>query len=197
MRLTQVKAMLLRCQVLQETILSLERKHETSNNNASVQHHYDTMRDLAYRACVLSQGLHDYDLLARSEWWAGHAIAGINDQIQAMRHREAERMLGQACLDNQDGNQGSDLAAREKQKNDAPLQNIVQRDPRDGVQRRYGLASRQDSLLPEHPPTIKDDLDAMFECLDHEDGYGDLFDYLEDGEPLDPRGWLSRAQQEQ
>jgi hypothetical protein len=59
----------------------------------------------------------------------------------------------------------------------------------DDVKSWYCKTSQPDSLHFERLLTMKDELDAAFEYLNIEDGYGNLLGYLED-ETIDPQDLL-------
>jgi len=206
MRRMQVQAMLSRCHLLQATILSLHCRQKSHKTAAKIQTHHETMEQLARRALLLAQGLRDPDLFAKSEYWVGCAIAGLDGQDKAIKHRNTMRVLDQTYRDIKSGNnQAPGMIAKGTQEDDVSLRTstwhsaikqvcdgAVSPSPRGGVQKQKSMASRRDSLSPDQVLTVKDELDAMFQSLDDEDGYGDMLNYLDD-ETFDPQGLLSQS----
>ncbi|KAF3043063.1 hypothetical protein E8E11_000236 [Didymella keratinophila] len=205
MRRMQVQAMLSRCQLLQATILSLDCRQKSHKTAAEIQTHHETMEQLARRALLMAQDLRGPDLLARAEDWSACANTGIDGQAEAIKHRKTMRVLDQTCHDIEGGkDQVPGTTAKRSREDDVSLRTstrysatkqvcdgVVSPSRRSGVQEQKCMASRRDSLSPDQLLTVKDELDAMVESLDYEDGYGDMLDYLED-ETFDPRGLLSQ-----
>lgn len=205
MRHTQIRMMLLRCQVLQATILSLGCRRESSKTAVAIQTHFETMQNLARQACLLSQGLNDADLLAKSEYWTGRARACMERQDELFNRCKTMPVLGHICRSNEDEkDSGSGVTANGVQGNNSSLRDTAQRNAGTKICDRSApslrlqkcMAQRRDTLFPEQSLTVKDELDAVLECLDHEDGYGDLIDYLDDGETFDPLRLLSCARRD-
>ncbi|KAF3033319.1 hypothetical protein E8E12_002695 [Didymella heteroderae] len=162
------------------------------------------MTQLARQAFLMAQGLKDFDLLARSEYWVGRACAGTCEQNKAVENFHRTQVPDHHSHDGRDGkNQTLQMTTEESKDANVPLQKVRQRAKVQQTTEKAFLLSQSNKLLTRHcdtsprdvsyldqPLTIKNELDAIFECLDYEDGYGDLLDHLED-ERFDSSGLLS------
>jgi hypothetical protein len=202
MRRTQIETMLLRCQLLQATILSLECRQESNKTTASIQTHYETMRQLAHQALLMVQGLRNPDLSANCEYWAGRMSAGFDDQDQYVDTSDLSSLSEGRCGYADFKGQALHQTTKEQQIVNVPLQPMIERSEgrrsskettlpyqSDDVKSWYCKTSQPDSLHFERLLTMKDELDAAFEYLNIEDGYGNLLGYLED-ETIDPQDLL-------
>lgn len=202
MRRTQIETMLLRCQLLQATILSLECRQESNKPTASIQTHHETMKQLAHQALLIVQGLRNLDLLAKCEYWAGCASARIADRDQYDDNPDLSSLSKGNCGNAGFKGQALKQTTKKRQIVNVPLQPIIERSEGrrsskntslpsqpDDVKSSYRKTSQPDSLHFKQSLTMKDELDAACECLDTEDGYGNLLGYLED-ETLDPQDLL-------
>ncbi|KAF1362715.1 hypothetical protein EJ07DRAFT_152961 [Lizonia empirigonia] len=86
LRCTQIQTMLMRCQILQSAIHGLEGKPWVKHRDELMYQHYQTMRELTYKARQLAKGAQSQALQARCEYWAGCACAGTNDFFAALEH---------------------------------------------------------------------------------------------------------------
>lgn len=123
MRRTQIQTMLLRCQVIQATVQSIQCRPWVKNVAASIQNHYEIMKQLAYEACLLAEGVQGPGLQARSEYWAGRACAGTDDLHAAVEHFERAKLLDPYAIGEE---QSFGLAAKEKKDLNVLLQKVAQ-----------------------------------------------------------------------
>jgi hypothetical protein len=205
-RRKQIQTMLLRCQLLQATILSLECRQKSHKTAAEIQIHHETIMLLARRALLLAQGLRDADLLVAAQKLSIRANAAFNDRVEAVDHARTvwtlkprrDNEYGQGLAHGVTANkiQGEDTSLRKMTQRNAARKlydEAISSSRQSGFRKKKRVQSRRDSCNAEQLLTVKDELDAMFECLSCEDGYGDLLDYLEDGEMFDPLRLLSRT----
>lgn len=93
LRFIQIQTMLMRCQVLQSIVQSLEGKPWSANHDDTVFWKYEEMRELAYKARPLAEETQNLGLQARCEYWAGRACVGTDDPVAAAGHLKRARML--------------------------------------------------------------------------------------------------------
>lgn len=161
---------------------------------------------LARRALLLAQGLRDADLLVAAQKLSIRANAAFNDRVEAVDHARTvwtlkprrDNEYGQGLAHGVTANkiQGEDTSLRKMTQRNAARKlydEAISSSRHSGFRKKKRVQSRRDSCNAEQLLTVKDELDAMFECLSCEDGYGDLLDYLEDGEMFDPLRLLSRT----
>jgi hypothetical protein len=88
MRLVRLRTYLMRCEVLQSTVNSLERKPWTqdSNRDSELAQLYSNIRNSATKAKGLAEALQSRDLQARCEYWAGRGCGGLKDWQAALTH---------------------------------------------------------------------------------------------------------------
>lgn len=123
MRRTQIQTMLLRCQVIQATIQSIQCRLWAKTGAAAIENHYEIMRQLAYKAYSLAEGVQEHGLQARSEYWAGRACAGTDDLRAAVEHFERAKLLDPYAIGEE---HLFGLTAKEKKDLDILLQKVAQ-----------------------------------------------------------------------
>jgi hypothetical protein len=91
MRLIRFRTYMMRCEVLQSTVNSLERKPWTqdTNRDSELACFYSIIRNSATRARGLAEALQSCDLQARCEYWAGRGCGGLKDWQAALTHFSA------------------------------------------------------------------------------------------------------------
>jgi hypothetical protein len=120
--------MLMRCQVLQSILQSLEGKPWSANHNDEVFWKYEEMRELAYKARQLTEETQNMGLQARCEYWAGRACIGTDDPVAAADHLKRARMLDVSGHPISTGErQIPSLTRKERLDLDALLQSTMQR----------------------------------------------------------------------
>ncbi|KAF2129396.1 hypothetical protein P153DRAFT_385608 [Dothidotthia symphoricarpi CBS 119687] len=85
-RLTHIRILLMRCQVLQDTVFLIQHKPWNTNLKHPPYWYYAKIRRMAYRARQLAAALQSDALLARCEYWAGRGCGGTRDYQLAVEH---------------------------------------------------------------------------------------------------------------
>ncbi|KAF1839399.1 hypothetical protein BDW02DRAFT_150785 [Decorospora gaudefroyi] len=80
------RILMMRCEVLQSTVNTLERKPWAHDSDQVLQSYYRNMRYAAIKARKLAQDLLSDELQARAEYWAGRGCGGLRDWQDAVSH---------------------------------------------------------------------------------------------------------------
>jgi len=94
LRSTQIRTMLMRCQMLQARIQGLESKTWAGYRDKSINQHYQTMQELTRTARQLADEVQSTELQARCAYWSARACAGMQDFSAAAEHLKRAGLLG-------------------------------------------------------------------------------------------------------